>query len=48
MGLQAPSAPLVFSLAPSLGSLCSVQWLAESIHFYICQALAGPLRRQLY
>jgi hypothetical protein len=28
--------------------LCSVQWLAESFHFCICQALAEPLRRQLY
>ena len=40
MGLQAPSAPLVLSLVPSLGTLCSVQWLAESIHLCICQALA--------
>jgi hypothetical protein len=31
MGLQAPSAPLVLSLAPPLGTLCSVQRLAESI-----------------
>jgi hypothetical protein len=48
MGLQTPSAPLVLSLAPPLGTLCSVQWLAESIHLFICQALAKPLRRQLY
>jgi hypothetical protein len=34
--------------APSLGTLCSVQWLAVSIHFCICQALAEPPRRQLY
>ena len=47
-GLQMPSAPSVLSLAPSLGTLCSVQWMAVSIHFYICQALAVPLRRQLY
>jgi hypothetical protein len=47
MGVQAPSAPWVLSLAPSLGTLCSVQWLAVSIHFSICQALAEPLRRQL-
>ena len=26
----------------------SVQWLAASIHLCICQALAEPLRRQLY
>jgi hypothetical protein len=32
MGLQVPSVPLVLSLAPPLGSLYSVHWLAESIH----------------
>jgi hypothetical protein len=48
MGLQTPLAPWVLSLAPSLGNLCSVQWMAVSIHFCICQALAEPLRRQLY
>jgi hypothetical protein len=48
MGLQTPSAPWVLSLALSLGTLCSVQWMAVSIHFCICQALAEPLRRQLY
>jgi hypothetical protein len=49
MGLQAPSAPWVLSLAPSLGTLCSsVQWMTVSIQFFICQALAEPLRRQLY
>jgi hypothetical protein len=48
LGLQTPSAPWVLSLAPPLGNLCSVQWLAVSIHFCICQALAEPLRRQLY
>ena len=48
MGLQTPSAPWVLSLAPSLGTLCSVQWMAVSIHLGICQALSGPLRRQLY
>ena len=48
MGLQTPSAPWVLSLAPSLGTLCSIQWMAVSIHFCICQALAEPLRRQLY
>ena len=30
MGLQAPSAPWVLSLASPLGTLCSVQWLAGS------------------
>ena len=48
MGLQTPSASWILSLAPSLGTLCSVQWMAVSIHFCICQALAEPLRRQLY
>jgi hypothetical protein len=48
MGLQTPSAPWVLSLAPSLGTLCSVQWMVVSIHFCICQALAEPLRRELY
>jgi hypothetical protein len=48
MGLQTPSAPWVLFLAPPLGTLCSVQWLAESVHLCICQALAEPLRRQLY
>ena len=47
MGLQTPSAPWVLSLAPSLGTLCSVQWMTVSIYFCICQALAEPLRRQL-
>jgi hypothetical protein len=48
MGLQTTSAPWVPSLAPSLGTLCSLQWIIVSIHFCICQALAEPLRRQLY
>jgi hypothetical protein len=47
-GLQTPSAPWVLSLTPSLGILCSVQWMSVSIHFCICQVLAEPLRRQLY
>jgi hypothetical protein len=48
MGLQTSSAPWVLSLAPLLGTLHSVQWLAENIHLRIWQALAEPLRRQLY
>ena len=48
MGLQTPSAPWVLSLGPSLGTLCSIQWMIVSIHFCICQALAKALRRQLY
>jgi hypothetical protein len=48
MGLQTPLAPLILSLTPPLGTLCSVQWLAESICLCICQALAEPLRKQLH
>ena len=48
MGLQTSSAPWVLCLAPSFGTLCSIQWMAMSIHFCISQALAEPLRRQLY
>jgi hypothetical protein len=48
MRLQTLSAPWVLSLAHSLGTLFSVQWVAVSIHFWVCQALAKPLRRQLY
>jgi hypothetical protein len=48
MWLQTPSATWILSLAPSLGILCSIQWMTVSIHFCICQALAEPLRRQLY
>jgi hypothetical protein len=48
IGLQTPSAPWVLSLAPSLGTLCSVPWMTVSIHFCIFPALAEPLRRQLY
>jgi hypothetical protein len=44
MRLQTSSAPWVLSLAHSLGTLCSVQWMAVSI----CQALAEPLRIQLF
>jgi hypothetical protein len=48
MGLQTPSVPWFLSLAPLLGNLCSVQWMAVNIHFCICQALVETLRRQLY
>ena len=37
MGLQTPSAPEFLPLAPPLGTLCSVQWMAMSIHFCIYQ-----------
>jgi len=48
MGLQTPSAPSVLSLTPSLGSLCSVRWLAASILICISKALVEPLRRHPY
>ena len=48
MGLHTPSALSVPSLSPPSGTLGSVQWLAKSIHLCICQALAEPLRRQVY
>jgi hypothetical protein len=51
-GIVNPSAPSVLSLTPPLETpsetLYTVQWLALSICYYICQALADPLRRQLY
>jgi hypothetical protein len=47
MGLQVPSAPWVLSLAPPLGTLCSVQWLPLSIHLCICQALEGSCQQIL-
>ena len=46
--LQTTSAPWVLSLAPSLGTLYSIQWMLVSIHFHICQALEEPHRRQPY
>jgi hypothetical protein len=48
MGMQTTLAPWVLRLGPSLGILCSVQWMAVSIHLCICEALTEPLRRQLY
>jgi hypothetical protein len=48
MGLQKPYAHWVLSLDPTLGTLCSAQWMVVSIYFCICHALAEPLRRQLY
>ena len=47
MGLQTPSTIWVLSLAPPLGTLCSVQWMTVSIHFCIFQSLTEPLRRQI-
>jgi len=48
MELQTPSAPSSLSLIPSTGTPLSVQWFAACIHLSICNALAEPLRRQLY
>jgi hypothetical protein len=48
MGLQTPSAPSVLALTSPLGSLCSVWCLAACICICIGQALAEPLRGQLY
>ena len=48
MGLQTPSSPSVLPLTPSLRSQCSVQGLDPSTCICIGQALAEPLRRQLY
>jgi len=48
LGLQTHSAPSILSLTPPLGTSFSVQWLAASIHLCVCQALAKPLRGQLY
>jgi hypothetical protein len=45
--LQITSAPWGLSLAPLLGTLCSVQWLSESIQLCICQALVEPHLWQL-
>ena len=47
MWLQTPSAPSVFSLTPPLGTLCSVPWLAASIHLCICQIPAEPGETEL-
>jgi hypothetical protein len=35
MGLQTPSVSWILSLAPSLGTLCSIQWMTVNIHFCI-------------
>jgi hypothetical protein len=48
MWLQNPSAPSVLSITTPLGTLCSVQWLAASIHLCICQTLTESHRRQIY
>jgi hypothetical protein len=42
--LQIPSAPCGLSLAPPLGTLCPVQWMAVSIHFCIWR---GPVLKDL-
>jgi hypothetical protein len=33
MGQTTPLAPWRLSLAPSLGTLCSIQWMTVCIHF---------------
>jgi hypothetical protein len=48
MRLQTPSAPTVLALTSLLWSLRSVQCFAVYIHICIGQALAEPLRGQLY
>jgi hypothetical protein len=48
MGMQTSSPPWVLYLAPSLGTLCSIQWMAVSIHFCISKAQAEPLKSQVY
>ena len=48
MGLQTLSDPLLLSLTPPLGTMCSVLWLAASIWLCVCQDLAVSLRRKLY
>jgi hypothetical protein len=48
LGLQTPSALSVVPLTPPFGSSCLVQWLAVGICICTGQALAEPLRRQLY
>jgi hypothetical protein len=47
-GLQTHSAPSVLALTTPLGTPCSVQWLAACLLSCIGQALAKPLRGQLY
>ena len=48
MCLQPLSAPSVLALTSLLGSPCSVGYLALCIHICIGQAMAEPLREQLY
>jgi hypothetical protein len=47
-GAANPFSSFGFSLVLPLGTLCSIHCLAVSFHLCICQALAEPLRRQLY
>jgi hypothetical protein len=48
VGLQSSLAPSVLSLTPPFRTLLSAQWVAVSTCLRTCQALAEPLRRQLY
>ena len=45
---KTPSSPSVLPLTPSLGSLCSVLWMAASLRICIGQDIAEPLSRQRY
>ena len=47
-GTANPFSSLVLSLAHPFRTLCSVQWLAESVPVYICHVLAESRRWQLY
>jgi hypothetical protein len=46
MGLKSLSTPWRCISSSPIGDF--VKWLTENIHLCVCQALAEPLRRQLY
>jgi hypothetical protein len=48
MGHQTSSPLWVLSLAPSLVTPCSNQWMAVSIHFGICQALSASIHNSVW
>jgi hypothetical protein len=45
--LKTPSAPLGHSLIPPLVTLCSIQWIASSIHLRVCQAISVSCQQAL-
>ena len=47
-GTAKPFSSLGTFYSSFIGDLCSIQRMAGSIHFCICQTLAEPLRTQLY